>query len=104
MQTENQTNSTHNADSGQHQDGFDVSFDEGHSFVFGGANVLLNLDVNTLHEIFLRVYHLAFFRCEAVNKLFIPAINEFIYREESYHFLYVHVSLIKAAMIEEVFF
>jgi len=43
MQTESQTNCTHNADSGQHQDGFDVSFDEGHSFVFGGANVLVSV-------------------------------------------------------------
>ena len=107
MQTESQTNCTHNADSGQHQDGFDVLFDEGHIFVFGGANVLLNLDVNTPHEIFLRVYPFAFYYltfCEAVNKLFIPAISEIIYPEESYHFLYIHVSLIKAAMIEEVFF
>jgi hypothetical protein len=43
MQTESQTNCTHNADSGQHQDSFDVSFDEGHSFVFGGANVMLSV-------------------------------------------------------------
>jgi len=43
MQTESQTNSTHNADSGQHHDGFDVSFDDGHSFVFGGANVMLSV-------------------------------------------------------------
>ena len=41
MQTE--SNCTHNADSGQHYDSFDVSFDEGHSFVFGGANVLLSV-------------------------------------------------------------
>lgn len=43
MQTESKTNSTHNADSGQHYDGFDVLFDEGHSFVFGGANVMLSV-------------------------------------------------------------
>jgi hypothetical protein len=43
MQTQSQTNSTHNADGGDHQDGFDVSFDEGHSFVFGGANVILSV-------------------------------------------------------------
>lgn len=43
MQTESQTNSTHNADSGQDHDGFDVSFDEGHGFVFGGANVILSV-------------------------------------------------------------
>jgi hypothetical protein len=43
MQTESQTNSTHNADSGQHHDGFDVSFDEGHSLFFGGANVMLSV-------------------------------------------------------------
>jgi hypothetical protein len=43
MQTESQTNCTHNADSGQHYNSFDVSFDEGHSFVFGGANVMLSV-------------------------------------------------------------
>ncbi len=43
MQTESQTNCTHNADSGQHHDGFDVLFDEGHSFFFGGANVILSV-------------------------------------------------------------
>jgi hypothetical protein len=43
MQTESQTNCTHNADSGQHYDCFDVLFDEGHSFVFGGANVILSV-------------------------------------------------------------
>jgi len=43
MQTESQTNSTHNADSGQHHDGFDVSFDEGHGFVFGGANLIVSV-------------------------------------------------------------
>lgn len=44
MQTESQTNSTNNADSGNYHDCFDVSFDEGHGFVFGGANVLLNIE------------------------------------------------------------
>ena len=43
MQTESQTNCTHNADSGQHHDGFDVLFDEGHSLFFGGANVMLSV-------------------------------------------------------------
>tara|TARA_R100000734_G_C3213756_1_gene27901 strand:- start:97 stop:348 length:252 start_codon:yes stop_codon:yes gene_type:complete len=43
MQTESKTNSTHNADSGQYHDDFDVLFDEGHSFVFGGANVMLSV-------------------------------------------------------------
>ena len=44
MQTESKTNCTHNADSGQHHDGFYVSFDEGHSFFFfGGANVMLSV-------------------------------------------------------------
>jgi hypothetical protein len=43
MQAESQTNCTHNADSGQNYDRFDVSFDEGHSFVFGGANVILSV-------------------------------------------------------------
>lgn len=41
MQTESQANGTNGADDGEHYDGFEVSFDERHGFVFGGANVML---------------------------------------------------------------
>ncbi len=101
MQTESQTNCTHNADSGQHHDGFDVSFDDGHSFVFGGANVLSSFDYSVSHPRIGWVYLVKLF---GVVILVIPPIDKLVYRNEC-HLLHLYgVVLFEAKFVEEMFF